>query len=79
MHARTPRGMDNMEESEGKQVCGTVLSFNRGAGFLKFNLHGKENICLFRPNRLFIDGQKVPASKIKTIDGVSKVLISPGD
>ena len=54
-------------------VVGKVVSFNRGAGFLKFVLDGRKEVCLFRPNRLVVHGVKVPAGRLKTLEGVAQV------
>ena len=59
---------------EELEVVGSVVSYNRGAGFLQFSLDGADEVCLFRPNKLVVDGQKVPAGKIKTFEGLSKVI-----
>jgi len=59
---------------EELEVVGSVVSYNRGAGFLQFSLDGADEVCLFRPNKLVVDGQKVPAGKIKTFEGLSKYL-----
>ena len=62
------------DEEVGHEVVGTVISFNRGAGFLQFELEGvKGEVCLFRPNRLVVNGTKVPAGRLKTLEGVSQV------
>ena len=71
-------GMDTEGGGDGGQelqVRGKVVSFNRGAGFLKFELDGKEEVCLFRPNRLVFHGVKVPAGRLKTLEGVAQVGI----
>jgi len=62
----------------GIQISGQVVSFNRGAGFIQFPHEGKAEVCLFRPNRLYVDGEKIPAGKIKTLEGIGKYL-SIGD
>jgi len=56
------------------EVSGPILSFNRGVAFLSFSLDGQEEIAMFRPNRLYIDGEKVPSNKVKTLEGLSTVL-----
>ena len=65
------------------EVSGTIVNFNRGAAFFYFRRDGEagcgaegggtEEVCMFRPNRLHVDGQKIPASKIKTVEAVGKV------
>ena len=63
-----------MEEEEGLEVVGTVINFNRGAGFVEVTASdGSREICLFRPNKLIVDGQKVPSSKLKTVEGLQEV------
>ena len=59
-------------------VTGEVLHFNKGAAFFRFTRQNKDEVCLFRPNKLFLDGQKLGASNFKSVEAISQVL-SVGD
>ena len=67
-------------------VSGKVIHFNKGAAFFRFtpssslnNGGGEEQgVCLFRPNKLYVDGQKLGASNFKSVETISAVL-SVGD
>ena len=56
------------------EVSGHICHFNKGAAFFKFSKDGEEQICLFRPNKIVVDGQKIGASVFKSIDTISKIL-----
>ena len=60
-------------------VSGEVFHFNKGAAFFRFS-HNNRNaeICLFRPNKLYLDGQKLGASHFKSVATISNIL-SIGD
>ena len=68
-------------------VSGKVIHFNKGAAFFRLtpsssslnNGGGEEQGgCLFRPNKLYVDGQKLGASNFKSVETISAVL-SVGD
>ena len=59
-------------------VTGQVIHFNKGAAFFRFTKQNKDEVCLFRPNKLFIDGQKLGASHFKSVEAISQIL-SVGD
>ena len=61
---------ENLEEVSGK-----IVNFNRGLGFFSFVKDGTEQICMFRPNKILVDGQKIPASKIKNVEQLNKVKV----
>ena len=71
------------DNDDSRKIVGRVVSFNRGVGFLEFDLgaedggreeeEGGKEVCLFRPNRLVVNGTKVPAGKFKTPEGVAQV------
>ena len=67
-------------------VSGKLFHFNKGAAFLTFSHDAcqGEQICLFRPNKIIIDNQKLGASNFKSVDAIAKVLwdhvlSSPGE
>ena len=37
------------------EVTGKLFHYNKGAAFFRFVKDGKEDICLFRPNKIFVD------------------------
>ena len=57
-------------------VSGKLFHFNKGAAFLTFSHDAcqGEQICLFRPNKIIIDNQKLGASNFKSVDAIAKVL-----
>ena len=68
-------------------VSGKVIHFNKGAAFFRFTPSSSLNnggggeeqgVCLFRPNKLYVDGQKLGASNFKSVETISAVL-SVGD
>ena len=67
-----------------QSISGKVIHFNKGAAFFRFtpslnNGGGEEQgVCLFRPNKLYVDGQKLGASNFKSVETISAVL-SVGD
>ena len=65
-------------EKQPIEVTGVLFHFNKGAAFFRFNYGGKEETCLFRPNKLYLNKQKLGASNFKSLETISKVL-SVGD
>ena len=74
--------VDMMEEGGGGlvamepiEVSGKLFHFNKGAAFFSFHRDGckGEQICLFRPNKIIIDKQKLGASNFKSVDAIAKV------
>ena len=57
------------------EVSGKLFHFNKGAAFFSFRRDGiqGEQICLFRPNKIIIDKQKLGASNFKSVDAIAKV------
>ena len=57
------------------EVSGKLFHFNKGAAFFSFHRDGSqgEQICLFRPNKIIIDKQKLGASNFKSVDAIAKV------
>ena len=58
-------------------VSGKLFHFNKGAAFLTFSHDAcqGEQICLFRPNKIIIDNQKLGASNFKSVDAIAKVIL----
>ena len=58
-------------------VSGKLFHFNKGAAFLTFSHDAcqGEQICLFRPNKIIIDNQKLSASNFKSVDAIAKVIL----
>ena len=56
------------------EVTGQLYHYNKGAAFFRFNKNGAEETCLFRPNKLYIDQQKLGASNFKSLEAISRVL-----
>ena len=63
------------EAMEPIEVSGKLFHFNKGAAFFSFHRDGSqgEQICLFRPNKIIIDKQKLGASNFKSVDAIAKV------
>ena len=57
-------------------VYGEVFHFNKGAAFFRFSHNNDRNaeICLFRPNKLYVDGQKLGASHFKSVSTIGNIL-----
>jgi len=66
--------MEIDSSSTPMEVTGKLFHYNKGAAFFRFVKDGKEDICLFRPNKIFVDKQKLGASNFKSIDAISKVM-----
>ena len=56
------------------EVNGELFHFNKGAAFFRFNHENKEEICLFRPNKLYLNKQKLGASNFKSIETISRIV-----
>lgn len=67
--------MEGPEAMEPIEVSGKLFHFNKGAAFFSFHRDGSqgEQICLFRPNKIIIDKQKLGASNFKSVDAIAKV------
>ena len=63
------------EAMEPIEVSGKLFHFNKGAAFFSFRRDGiqGEQICLFRPNKIIVDKQKLGASNFKSVDAIAKV------
>jgi len=61
-------------DNETLEVSGKICHFNKGAAFFQFQHDRQDQICLFRPNKIFIDGQKMGASVFKSIDTINKIM-----
>ena len=63
------------EAMEPIEVSGKLFHFNKGAAFFSFRHDGiqGEQICLFRPNKIIVDKQKLGASNFKSVDAIAKV------
>ena len=57
------------------EVQGKLFHFNKGAAFFSFHHDGGEHVCLFRPNKIIIDKQKLGASNFKSVEAIAKVGI----
>jgi hypothetical protein len=64
------------------EVSGTVIHFNKGAAFLQFREEGGGGgapaTCLFRPNRLLVNGRRLTTSQLRTVESIGQFL-SLGD
>ena len=69
-----------METDSGAQmeVQGRLFHFNKGAAFFSFQHEGRDQVCLFRPNKIIVQRQKLGASNFKSVEAISKVM-SVGD
>lgn len=71
-----------MEEEEGAvassapvEVTGTVIHFNKGAAFFRFQeAGGVMATCLFRPNRLLVAGRRLTTGQLKTAAAIGQFL-----
>lgn len=72
--------IDGNVSSEHISVSGSLFHFNKGSAFFRFHDKddGSEQICLFRPNKILINKQKMGASNFQSIEAISK-LIAEGD
>jgi hypothetical protein len=68
--------MEGPVAMEPIEVSGKLFHFNKGAAFFSFHRDGSqgEQICLFRPNKIIIDKQKLGASNFKSVDAIAKVM-----
>ena len=66
--------MEIDSSSAPMEVTGKLFHYNKGAAFFRFVKDGKEDVCLFRPNKIFVDKQKLGASNFKSIDAISKIM-----
>ena len=88
VHMEIDSGDHQLQDSKRdfQSISGKVIHFNKGAAFFRFtpssslnNGGGEEQgVCLFRPNKLYVDGQKLGASNFKSVETISAVL-SVGD
>jgi hypothetical protein len=57
------------------EVSGTVIHFNKGAAFLQFREEGGGGgTCLFRPNRLLVNGRRLTTSQLRTVESIGQFL-----
>jgi hypothetical protein len=58
------------------EISGTVIHFNKGAAFLQFREEGEGGggTCLFRPNRLLVNGRRLTTSQLRTVESIGQFL-----
>ena len=64
-------------EARPNTVAGELISFNKVTAFFRFQQPGADNndhVCLFRPNKLYVEGQKLGASHFKSVATISNFL-----
>jgi hypothetical protein len=70
--------IDGGSPTQGRmEVSGKLFHFNKGAAFFSFHHDGSDHVCLFRPNKILIEKQKLGASNFKSVESIGKVN-SPG-
>jgi len=60
------------------EVSGTVIHFNKGAAFLQFQEEGAGGrlaTCLFRPNRLLVEGRRLTTGQLRTVESIGQFLV----
>jgi hypothetical protein len=63
------------EVSSLVEATGIVLHFNKGAAFFKFeDAKPEPAVCLFRPNRLLVDGRRLTTGQLKTVESIGQFL-----
>ena len=64
-----------LESDPLPEVSGTVIHFNKGAAFFQFQAEGgTAAICLFRPNRVLINGRRLTTGQLKSVDTIGQLL-----